>query len=146
VPTQPGALYGQPYEGVPVTLDGHGYDVPGLAFWAPNALLQNRAEREAIAADGDTEAVASFASLDETRIFLIRAVEDPWPEYQQVLDNPWAVGPRGVIRSVSRSSVCRDRPAQTPVVALLCPDDTTPSLDFTTAPAWPPPSTMSATS
>ncbi len=43
-------LYGVP-KGVKVTLDGRHYEVPGLAFWAPNVVLANRAELEALADD-----------------------------------------------------------------------------------------------
>jgi hypothetical protein len=83
VPAQPGVLYGTE-NGVAVTLDGIRYDVPGLAIWAPNVVLSNRAELEAATADG-AEAVATLASQEDAGIFLIRAVDDPGPQYR-ILD------------------------------------------------------------
>ncbi|MGY1618866.1 hypothetical protein ACI797_19165 [Geodermatophilus sp. SYSU D00691] len=83
VPDQPGVLYGTE-NAVAVTLDGVRYDVPGLAIWAPNVVLTNRAEIEA-AAHGGAAVVATFASQEDAGIFLIRAVEDPGPQYR-ILD------------------------------------------------------------
>ncbi|MCU1482164.1 MAG: hypothetical protein JWQ19_2950 [Subtercola sp.] len=87
VPQGPGVLYGAP-ESVKVTLDGTRYDVPGLAFWASNVVLRNRAELEALAEDDAADAVATFSSPDDTNIFMIRAVDDLGPEYRRVIDLP----------------------------------------------------------
>jgi hypothetical protein len=84
VPDQPGAIYGA--KTMAVTLDGQSYAVSGLAFWAPNVLLANRAELEALAADDTADAVATFSSPDDTPVFLIREVEEPGPEYRRILD------------------------------------------------------------
>jgi hypothetical protein len=62
------------------------YEVPGLALWAPNVQLVNRGELEALADDDAAEAVATFSSPEDTGVFLIRAVEDPGPEYTRILD------------------------------------------------------------
>jgi hypothetical protein len=81
-------LYGAP-NSVKVILDGTRYDVPGLAFWAaPNVVLRNRAELEALADDDTVAAVATFISPDDTKIFMIRAVDDLGPEYRPVIDLP----------------------------------------------------------
>ena len=87
VPTEPGALYGSQH-GIEITLDGRSYDVPGLALWAPNVVLQNRDELEAlVAADADAAALATFTGPeDDGGIFLIRAVEDPGAQYRRVLE------------------------------------------------------------
>ncbi|RBY91216.1 hypothetical protein [Blastococcus sp. TF02A-30] len=92
----PGALYGVPDSGFTLTLDGHEHQVPGLAFWAPNVQLSNQAELESVAAAGGSEAVASFTSPDG--LFVIRAVEDPGPQYQPVgeaVAGRRSVGPAG---------------------------------------------------
>ncbi len=87
VPAEPGVLYGAP-NSVKVTLDGRRYDVPGLAFWAPNVVLRNRAELEALPDDDAAEAVATFSSPDDTNIVMIRAVDDLGPEYRQIVELP----------------------------------------------------------
>jgi hypothetical protein len=86
VPREPGVLYGAP-NSVKVTLDGTQYEVPGLAFWAPNVVLTNRGELEGLADDTD-EALASFSSPDDSNVFMIRAVDNPGPEYRQIVDLP----------------------------------------------------------
>lgn len=85
IPTEPGVLYGAPNT-VKVTLDGQRYEVPGLAFWARNVVLRNRAELEALADDDTAEAVATFSSTDETNIVMIRAVDDLGPEYRRIIE------------------------------------------------------------
>ncbi|WP_346619628.1 hypothetical protein [Blastococcus montanus] len=85
VPEEPGALYGTQHS-IDITLDGRRYDVPGLALWAPNVVLQNRAELEVLSADARAEAVATFSSPEDTGIFLIRAVDDPGPAYRRVVE------------------------------------------------------------
>jgi hypothetical protein len=85
VPREPGAIYGAP-SNMGITLDGQVYEVPGLALWAPNVQLVNRGELEALADDDAAEAVATFSSPEDTGVFLIRAVEDPGPEYTRILD------------------------------------------------------------
>jgi hypothetical protein len=87
LPKEPGALYGSQHD-IEITLDGRGYAVPGLALWAPNVTLRNRDELEALAADHEAEAVASFCGPEDAGIFLIRAVEDPGPAYRRVAELP----------------------------------------------------------
>jgi hypothetical protein len=50
--------------------------------------VQNRDELEALAADPEAEAVASFSGPEDAGIFLIRAVEDPGPAYRRVAELP----------------------------------------------------------
>jgi hypothetical protein len=57
-------------------------------LWAPNVVLQNRSELEALAAHAGAEAVATFSSPEDAGVFLIRAVEDPVPAYRRVLELP----------------------------------------------------------
>lgn len=79
----PGSLYGVPESGFSHTLDGRAYEVPGLAFWAPQVRLTNQAELEALAGSNeDAEAVASFTGAEG--VFLIRAVDDPGPQFRPV--------------------------------------------------------------
>jgi hypothetical protein len=85
VPDGPGAVYGAP-NNMDITLDGHQYRVPGLALWAPKVLLSNRVELEAVADDETAEMAAVFSSPDDTGIFLIRAVDDPGPNFRHVFD------------------------------------------------------------
>ncbi len=78
VPAERGALYSS--NTPEVRLDGSVVPVPGVALWAPNVELVNRAELEAVSVDVQPH-VARFRADPQAGVFLTRAVEepgDPW--------------------------------------------------------------------
>lgn len=74
IPTEPGGIYITNV--LAIELDGQPIEVPGVALWAPNMQLENRAELEAISLDV-TKHQVRFRSAPDADIYLTRAVAEP---------------------------------------------------------------------